>query len=279
MDAVQSYRERLPQARSAVHVSAVWVMQVGADGAAYEHRTVPNGSVELSYELGADRVHVSGPHRLPTVERLASGSTVVGIRFHPGVAPSVFGLPASELVDRRIEVESLWDRGAAMLAERLAEAGSPGAVARLLEDEVAARTAVAAEPDALVTNAVDRLQPWRQENVGALASGLHISSRQLRRRFLAALGVGPKTFQRVRRFQGFLALTQGHEDVGLARLAQRAGYADQAHLTRECSALTGLTPRAFLEETWRSCGPSHDHDASYAGLRRALLGAAAPAGA
>jgi AraC-like DNA-binding protein len=274
MDPVQSYRERLPEPRTAAHVSALWVLQVGAEGAAYEHRTVPNGSVEISYELGADRVDVSGPQRLPTVERLAPGSTVVGIRLHPGVASSILGLPASELVDRRTEADSLWDRGAATLAERLAEAGSPAAVARLLENEVAARTVVAAEPDALVANAVDRLQPWRREDVGALASDLHISSRQLHRRFLAALGVGPKTFQRVRRFQGFLALTQGHEDLGLARLAQRAGYADQAHLTRECSALTGLTPRVFLEETWRSCGPSHDHEASYAGLRRALLRAA-----
>jgi AraC-like DNA-binding protein len=273
MGVVQSYRERLPTARLAEQVSAVWLMQVAAEGAAYEHRTVPNGSVELAYELGSDRVDVSGPQHLPTVARLAPGSTVVGIRFRPGVAPSILGPPASELVDLRVEVDRLWGRGAATLAERLAEAASTAAVARLLEDEVTARVAVASEPDALVATAVGGLQPWRQEDVGALAADLNISSRQLRRRFVAALGVGPKAFQRIVRFQGFLALTQGHRDdhVGLARLAQRAGYADQAHLTRECSALTGLTPRAFLEEMWTSCGPNHDHEVSYARLRRALL--------
>jgi AraC-like DNA-binding protein len=277
MDPVQSYRERFPAPRLAAHVSSVWEMRVGAVGGAYEHRTVPNGSVEISYELGADRVEVSGPQRLPTVASLEPGTIVVGVRLRPGAAPSILGAPASALVELQVEVDRLWSGEVGTLAERLAEAGSPAAVARLLEDEVAARAAVAREPDALVAHAVGRLQPWLREDVGTLASDLYVSSRHLRRRFLAALGVGPKAFQRIRRFQGFLALSQGgHADgVGLARLAQRAGYADQAHLTRASRELTGLTPRAFLEEMWRSCGPSHDHDATYAGLRRALLGAAA----
>ena len=89
--------------------------------------------------------------------------------------------------------------------------------------------------------------------------------------FVAALGFGPKAFQRILRFQGFLALSQGlhSRHIGLARLAKQAGYADQSHLTRESSALTGLTPKAFLEEMWSSCGTNHDHEASYGGRRRA----------
>jgi AraC-like DNA-binding protein len=160
------------------------------------------------------------------------------------------------------------------LAERLAEADARESAVRLLEDEAVRRLADATAPDPLVTAAVGRLQPWRTGGLGDLASDLYISPRQLRRRFVAALGFGPKTLQRILRFQGFLALTQGrHLNLGLARLAQQAGYADQAHLTREAAALTGLTPRAFLEASWKHCGPSHDHDASYAGLRRALLAA------
>jgi AraC-like DNA-binding protein len=85
---------------------------------------------------------------------------------------------------------------------------------------------------------------------------------------VAALVFGPKMLQRILRFQGFLALTRGDHgaNVGLARLAQRAGYADQAHLTRESSQLTGLTPWRSLEEMRRSCGPTHDHEAWFAWL-------------
>ena len=73
---------------------------------------------------------------------------------------------------------------------------------------------------------------------------LGLSERQLRRRFADAVGYGPKTLARVLRFQRFLELARGGDD--LARLAFAAGYADQAHLTRECGRLAGRTPPAQL---------------------------------
>ena len=271
--AVQSYRERLPEPPLARHVSSVWIQHVSADGPAYEHRTVPNGSAEISYALGSDAVAVLGPRRRPTVERLAPSSTVVGVRFRPGVTPSILGPPTSELVDQRVEVDHLWGRRASSLAERLAEAGSPERAVQLLELEIARRSADAIDADSLVTAAIGRLQPWRPDDVETWTEGLYISTRQLRRRFVAALGFGPKALQRILRFQGFLALSQARHGTrtSLARLATLAGYADQAHLTRESSELTGLTPRTFLEEMWASCGPNHDHEASFAAIRGALL--------
>lgn len=270
---VQTYRERLPAPQLAAHVSSVWIQQVAAGGTAYQHRTVPNGSVEISWAVGSDHVDVSGPQRQPIVDRLPPGTSVVGIRFRPGVAPSILGPPASEVVDQRVEADRLWGRRAATLAERLAEAESLERAARLLEDEVTRRIADASEPDPVVAAAIGRLQPWRPDDIGTWTAGLYLSPRQLRRRFVAALGFGPKAFQRFLRFQGFLALSQGlhSRQLGLARLARQAGYADQSHLTRESSELTGLTPRAFLEEMWSSCGVNHDHEASFGALRRALL--------
>src|SRR5262245_42060594 len=271
---IQSYRERLPAPELATYVSSVWVLDVAADGAAYEHRTVPNGSVEISYAIGADVVDVSGPQRGPTVVRAAPGTAIVGVRFRPGMASAVLGQPSSELVDARADAYDVFGSGAASLAERLAEAGSVSNAARLLERELAGRLAAPLGPDPLVTAALARLGPWLSSSVGERTADLPMSSRQLRRRFVSEVGYGPKTFQRVLRFQVFLALThlQSGSRAGLARLANRAGYADQAHLTRECRALTGLTPRAFLDEMWRSCGETHDHEVSFAGIRSALRG-------
>jgi hypothetical protein len=275
MEPVQSYRERLPGPEIARHVASVWVLEVAREGAAYEHRTVPNGSVEISYVMGTDAVHVSGPQRQATAARVQPGTTVIGMRLHPGLAASVLGVPASELLDGQTELDRLWGRGATRLGDRLVEAGSPAQTARLLEAELARwlRNAPAADP--LVLAAVDHLQPWLPNGVGRQTADIYLSPRQLRRRFVTALGYGPKTLQRVLRFQGFLALAHGQGDgrVGLARLAQRAGYADQAHLTRESQVLAGLAPRAFLAEMWKSCGANHDHDASFASLRRGLAAA------
>jgi AraC-like DNA-binding protein len=71
-----------------------------------------------------------------------------------------------------------------------------------------------------------------------------VSERRLRRRFVQAVGYGPATYLRVSRFQRAVALAPRVE--GLAALAAAAGYADQAHLSRDCRALTGLTPRGYF---------------------------------
>jgi AraC-like DNA-binding protein len=81
-----------------------------------------------------------------------------------------------------------------------------------------------------------------------VAEDVGLSVRQLRRRCHAAAGYGPKTLQRVLRFQRFVRMLDAAapgRPPGLASAAARAGYADQAHLTRECAALSGLTPAAL----------------------------------
>ena len=79
----------------------------------------------------------------------------------------------------------------------------------------------------------------RAEDVAATVG---LSMRQFRRRCHASVGYGPKTLQRVVRLRRFLATAP----ADLAAAAAEAGYADQPHLTRECQALTGLSPRALL---------------------------------
>jgi AraC-like DNA-binding protein len=80
-----------------------------------------------------------------------------------------------------------------------------------------------------------------------VAGALGLSERQLRRRCHAAVGYGPKTLQRVLRFQRFVRRVDASAaTLDLAAAAADAGYADQPHLTRECVALSGLSPTALL---------------------------------
>jgi AraC-like DNA-binding protein len=218
---------------------------------------------------------VVGPLTRPIVEVLAPGSTVVGLRFYPGAASSVLGVPASELVDLTLDAEQVWGRSAVAVGERMAASASLDAAPAHLQELVSRRLADAAGQDDLVTEAVRRLMPWRDQDVRSLAPALSISESQLRRRCNAAVGLAPKTLQRMLRFQGVLARAQqwiAHSQApagdGLALLAAEAGYADQAHLTRECVRLTGLPLKAFLRETERHCGCGHDHAVSARPLLR-----------
>jgi AraC-like DNA-binding protein len=112
--------------------------------------------------------------------------------------------------------------------------------------------------------------PWHPVNIDTLATHLALSASQLRRRCLQSVGVSPKVLQRTLRFQGFLALAQagamatGRRGAdGMAGLAVDVGYADQAHLSRECLRLTGLTPSQLLGGTVDRCACGHEHAASY----------------
>jgi len=244
----QSYIERPPIPALAGLVSSVWIQQVSPDADPYTHRNIPNGGVELLCLVGSVP-RVVGPLTRPLVEVLAPGTTVVGVRFRPGAAPSVLGLPASELVDLAVETDELWGRSAVALGERVAGAASPKEALVGLQRHIVGWLGDAPGPDPLVSEAVRRLMPWGTDVVGSLTSSLSISDRQLRRRCQAAVGLAPKALHRMLRFQGFLALTQdvlargrAPTDDGVAVLAAEAGYADQPHLTRECLRLTGRTP-------------------------------------
>lgn len=264
VDAAQIFRERLPTRGLHEHVAVVWMRDVSSGASSYTDRSVPNGSVELSAAIGSNPI-VIGPHTGPVVTTLTPGTHVVGIRFRPGAASAVLGVPAPELVDLRVGLEDLWGAGAAGLAERLAEAATPQAAAALLEAEVLHR---AEGPDPLVAEAVNALHPRQPRSVTALAGELWMSDRQLRRRIVSGLGFGPKMYQRIARLQLFIALaTTRSGDRDLARLASDAGFADQSHLTRESARLSGLSPVQLLDSIDETCGASHDHRAS----RRWLL--------
>jgi AraC-like DNA-binding protein len=100
-----------------------------------------------------------------------------------------------------------------------------------------------------------------------------MSERQLRRRFKAAVGLSPKALERVLRFQRFLALvhTGGWSRLGLARTAAALGYADQAHLTRECVRLSGLPPAELIRQSDIHCRGRHDHSPSFRSLFRGTV--------
>ncbi len=225
-----AYREFGPSRRLADLVSCTWEREASPAGAPSAARVLPDGCLDLVWRGG--RLFVAGPDSRAFMSPVEPGPSIVGLRFRTGTAGQVLGLPASELRDARVPLSEIWG---AELEDRLGEAPSADARRGLLETAVLERLA---EPDLLVLAAVRRLgKPGSR--VGELSDTLGTSERQLLRRFNGAVGYGPKTLDRVLRFQRFLARAG---DGDLARTAADLGYADQAHLTRECVRLSGLTP-------------------------------------
>ncbi|MEV8372041.1 AraC family transcriptional regulator [Kribbella sp. NPDC056861] len=273
---MESYVERPPLPALANVVRTVWIQRTGTTP--YTQRHLPTGGVELHFPLGGNP-HLIGPLTGPKLELIPPNTTIIGARFHPGTPPP---LPTvlDDLVDQRLSLIDLWRTSATHLAETLAQATTPEHALLSLQANLLHQFQSTAHVDPLITQAVKALMPWHPVNINKLATDLTLSPSQLRRRCLQAVGMTPKVLQRTLRFQGFLALaqagatptgTQGTD--GTAGLAIDAGYADQAHLNRECLRLTGLTPRQLLGGTTNQCSCDHDHTASYQpflALRRSL---------
>jgi AraC-like DNA-binding protein len=235
------YREHPPAPDLADLVACTWERSdAGApDGGV---RVLPDGSVDIVWSSRAGLV-VAGPDTGPIVYPVERSYSAAGLRLRPGVAGSVLGLPASELRDLRPELSALWGRDAARLEERIALA-APARRRALLEDAIRP-LARDAQPDTLVLAGLPLLG-GRGNTVAELARTLAISERALRRRFNDAIGYGPKKLDRIIRFRRFLRAAAMQGAGGLAAAAAELGYADQAHLTRECRELSGLTPGELL---------------------------------
>jgi AraC-like DNA-binding protein len=266
MTAMESYVERPPLPGLAGVVRTVWIQRTGA--AAYLQRHLPTGGIEIHFPIGG-RPQLVGPLTGPEVEVIPPHTTIVGVRFQPGTAPP---LPAvlDDLLDQRLGLAELWGSAADRLVEQMARAVTPERALMALQAHLLREFRRAERVDPLVREAVRALMPWHPVDIDSLATHLALSTSQLRRRCLQAVGVSPKVLQRTLRFQGFLALAQAGATAsgrlgadGMAGLAVDVGFADQAHLSRECLRLTGLTPRQLLGGDVERCACGHDHTASY----------------
>jgi AraC-like DNA-binding protein len=235
-----AYREFAPSPPLHALVACRWSRTVPEDDPADSTLILPDGCVDLVWRGG--KLIVAGPDRRSWRSPVRAGEVILGVRLRPGVAGAVLGMPASELLDSHVPLEELFGSRAAQLAERLNEAEDREGMYLLLEALIASAV-MEATPDPLVLAATRRLG-FPGSRVDELARALGISERQLRRRFHAAVGYGPKTLDRVLRFRRLVSQAQAVSDgeVDLARLAAELGYADQAHMNRDSVRLTGMPP-------------------------------------
>ena len=199
---------------------------------------LPDGCIDIIWN--GVRLFVAGPDTVPNWAD-AGGPFAVGLRFRPGMAPLFLNTPAREILDQRLDLELFWTEAGA-IGEELADCPNLLRAASVLERRVASLLGGIREPDpAVEAAAVLWAAGGDTAPTAELARRAGVSERQLHRRFLPAVGYGPKLLQRVLRLQAFLSACRDPRP-SLAELAARVGYADQAHLNREARALAALTP-------------------------------------
>jgi AraC-like DNA-binding protein len=223
------------------HAACLWVHVVPDGSAPLPSLVLPDACSDLIWEEGVGG-YVAGPDTGPARTPARPGTVFVGVRFRPAAGGQVLSVPLSELRDQRVPLAGL----VAGAAPRLPGALSPAEATGRLLDTVG-RLIADADPDPAMNEAVSLLRD-PAARVADVAARVGLSERQFRRRSQAAAGYGPKTLQRVLRFQRFVRLLDAAAPVDLASAAARLGYADQPHLSRECADLSGLAPAALARE-------------------------------
>jgi AraC-like DNA-binding protein len=250
LDEHPPYRERPAPAPLRAHFQCLWSSQVAGDYAG-GFLVVPDGCVDIVFKNG--RLWVAGPDRVATQPDLVPGSQVLGARFAAGAARAWLGLPMDEIVGQAVELGDLIGAQARPWARRIEDAQGVERQA-LWSQALLALGAGAGAVDVRAALAFDLARQPGQEPGRALAAmraRLDLSERSLRRLCHAQFGYGPKTLERILRFQQVLSLARADPCLSLASLALEAGYADQAHLSRELRALCGMGASSALD---RLCG-------------------------
>lgn len=175
-----------------------------------------------------------------TYSYLADTASVL-VRFTPQGA-SCLGIPVSELAGKNVSLDALLPPAiVGESSERVAAAATNAERIAIVEELLARLPYVA---DAVVARAIASLDSGNGDGVAKIARDLGLSERQLERRFLHRVGVSPKRFAVLRRFERAVAFAK--ELPTLTEAAHAAGYFDQSHFVRDFRHFTGQSPRSIL---------------------------------
>ncbi len=176
----------------------------------------------------------------------AEQHSVIGVHFKPGGAFPFFKMPAGELHNQHISLDEIWGNGAQELRDRLLEAATPAAKFQILEESLLAHIRKPLLRHPAVDFAIQEFGDFkRAPTIAQVTEQIGLSSRRFIDVFSDQVGLTPKLYCRVQRFQYVLRRISMSGDVNWSDLALSCGYFDQAHFIHDFRAFSGLSPTAY----------------------------------
>jgi AraC-like DNA-binding protein len=243
-------------------VELFWYYQ-GLDRPHSKERLLPQGSLELVINLREnqsrvyDRVRqdefqsfpgalVCGHHSNFFIIDTASQAEVLGVHFRPGGMFPFLKLPADELQNGHVGLDVLWGTRAGELRERVLAAPTPQCKVQVMEQFLMAQAFKPLTRNPAVGFALGEFQRCEIPAVGAVTDQIGMSARHFIQVFSQEVGLAPKLFCRVQRFQQVLQIVHQGREVDWAEIALSCGYFDQAHFIHDFKEFSGINPTAYL---------------------------------
>jgi AraC-like DNA-binding protein len=228
-----------------------------------KERLLPQGSMELVINLRDDRCRiydriwpdryqslpgaiVCGPHSNFFIIDSEGQQEVIGVHFRPGGMFPFLSLPADELQNRHVGLDDLWGARAAELRERVLAASTCKAKVNMLERFLLEQAFRPLSRHPAVSFALNEFQREETPAMATVSDQVGLSSRRFSQVFREEVGLSPKLFCRVQRFQRVLGIVHRDADVDWAEIALGCGYFDQAHFIHDFKEFSGINPMAYL---------------------------------
>jgi AraC-like DNA-binding protein len=256
----------IPQPPLSNFVDLFWFYDSYSPGQHSKERLMPDGSIELVINLNENEARIydrenldkyvrlpgallCGPHSSFFVIDTAQQASVIGIHFKPGGAFPFFKMPASELHNFHVSLEDLWGHEAGLLRERLLEAQPPLKKLQVLEECLLEQAFRPLERHCVVDCALGLFRNIHTAPaIADIADHIGISSRRFIQLFSNQVGLTPKLFARVRRFQQVLKNIRRGAEFSWVDMAASCGYFDQAHFIHDFKEFSGINPTAYLAQ-------------------------------
>jgi AraC-like DNA-binding protein len=256
------YHHRIPRPPLDACIESIWLYEIEPRPHALE-RILPTGAAQLIVNLKEDQTRVYRPQFGNRCDRTsgmvlagvqsrysvidtAEQEHVLGVAFRPGGTMPFMRVPADETRDAGIPLDVLWGpRRASDLRERLLEARNPGAKLEAMENALAEMW----RPSGLHPSIAFALDVFGQRShatsVTAVTDAIGLSAKRFIERFKAEVGLTPKRYCRILRFQRSLRRAHKGQHVDWTRVALDCGYFDQAHFIHDFRSFAGITPTGY----------------------------------
>jgi AraC-like DNA-binding protein len=207
-------------------------------GAPYTRTVAGEGPVVIA------RSNLDAQRRRPIRVEQRGAIVVSGARFHTGGLAPFVRTPLSQFTDRTVALDEAFGPEAVVLEAALRAADADLTLqTRLLDDFFLGRFELGAGARTLLVLKARIEAEGGLDRMDALCADAGVSARHLTRLFQTHLGVGPKTFARIVRFQRALSMLRADPGCTLAAVAATCGYYDQPHFVREFRACAGVAPK------------------------------------
>lgn len=254
-----NYRQLLPHPALRNYVRHFGVLESDDAGNANQlFKIITDGYPGLIFQENTDAFLTHHQKHLPRLflhgiatghsQKIARGKfRNVGVYFHEDGLNAIFGIDAHELTNKHVSLELICKTD---LSELLLQAPSVEERVEIMTSFLLKKVEKSATKRKNIRTLLHGIRNGQLSSLADVQATLQLSERMLERLFLKHIGIAPKLFTRICRFQSSLTMIRHKNFRRLTDVALEGWYSDQSHFIREFREFAGATPRQFLRNAY-----------------------------